>query len=669
MKKTSLLFALLVVLGITTTQAATKVLYSQPFETVTQPSDAGWQCQAGTLSIASDEYGNYLQFSLGQNNGRYAYGKWGSEIYGDAAPAKYAMTFDFCMATAPTNQYSSEISIFTDQTPTSNANYGSTYSNYLFDLTMTTDATTWYINQETANTITLAEGTWYTVALDIDTLTRVVNYTMTSITGESIATGSRTVPEGVSLYAEGLYNLASRYSSVFQFDNIKITTEVEGDYANDPVVSLTRLGQDADGNLSLNTRAYTITFGEGEELHITGADGTTIEVRYSDCDGTYTYETTTSGTFKAWTTYGSATSTVIETTADCSPCVLPAPTLSVSSVVAGYGKTYTVTIDNSSTPLSPQIFFTYTFTDESGNTTVESDEMTTGSKITVDSKGTITLTTKAFGYQSTTTSVVNDIEYELKEMQDFARMSATDITAKGYTKYDDLNSSTTSGENNWTARKRLYYYDAATATTGEDGTVSYTAVYPFGYVDDTGDYCIHRYQAVPETTLSEESTTFGNVILWNNRTIQWMQGIGMMQNTTDANYNTVTISNLASTDVVVVNIIDNYGSDSNHPVCNTADEYYSQLVGTDYVYTATADGTQDETTGIYSIAYSLYRIQTALVYVKIFSVKKTTGIQNVTAEKATEEENAPYYTIGGVKVSKPTQRGFYIHNGKKYVVK
>lgn len=669
MKKTSLLLVLLLMLGITTTKASTKTLYSQPFETVTQPSEAGWSCSDGTLSIASDEYGNFLQFSLGQRNGRSAYGKWGSEIYGETAPTQYTMVFDFCVATAPNNQYSSNICVFTDQTPKDNTNYGSTYPNYVFDLTMTTDATTWYINQDATNTITLSAGTWYTVTLNVNTQTRAVDYSMMSITGESIATGSRIVPDSVSIYAEGLFNLASRYNSVFQFDNIKITTEVDGDYANDPVVSLTRLGQDADGNLSLNTRAYTITFGEGEDLHITGTDGTEIEVRYSDCDGTYTYETTTSGTFKAWTTYGSATSTVIETTADCSPCVLPAPTLSISSVVAGYGKTYTVTIDNSSTPLSPQIFFTYTFTDESGNTTAESAEMTTGSKITVDSKGTITLTTKAFGYQSTTTTVVNDIEYELKEIQDFARMAAADLTAKGYTKYDDLNSSATSGENNWTARKRLYYYDAATATTGEDGTVSYTAVYPFGYVDETGDYCIHRYQAVPESTLSEEATTFGSVTLWNNRTIQWLQGIGMMQNETTANTNTVTISNLASTDVVVVNTIDNYGSDSNHPVCNTADEYYSQLVGTDDTYTATADGTLDATTGTYSIAYGLYRIQTALVYVKIFSVKGTTGIQNVAAEKIAEDENAPYYTIGGMKVSKPTQRGIYIHNGKKYVVK
>lgn len=51
----------------------------------------------------------------------------------------------------------------------------------------------------------------------------------------------------------------------------------------------------------------------------------------------------------------------------------------------------------------------------------------------------------------------------------------------------------------------------------------------------------------------------------------------------------------------------------------------------------------------------------------ITKVKDTTGINGVSTIKA-EDQNA-WYTISGVRVSKPTQHGVYIHNGKKYIVR
>jgi len=672
MKTKSLLLGALLTLGAATASAGTKVFYQQNFETVSEAADAGWTSPSlpGGMSITSDDYGKYFQFSVGGNNGRSTYAQWGSDIYGESAPTTYTMVFDFCMATAPNNQYSSNIAVFTDQAPKTNSNYASNYSNYLIDLTMTTDANTWYLNGDDTNTLTLTAATWYKVTLNVDATARTVDYEIITLTGENVTSGTRTVAEGVSMYAEGLHLLASRYQSVFQIDNIKISAEIEGDFASDPTVALTRLGKDADGNLNLNLRGYTITFNEGETLYVTGTDGATESISYTDCDGSYSYETSTSGTLTAWTVSGDATSNKVETTVDCSPCVLPTPTLTVSSVTEGYGKTYTVTIDNSNTPLSPQIFYTYTFTPEGGTASAESEENTTGSSITVTEKGTITITTKAFGYQSAVTTVSNDVSYALKEKVDFARMDPSELTAKGYTQIEDLNSATTSGESNWTARYRLYYWDAADYTVAEDGTESGTKVYPFGYTAD-GSAVIHRYQAAVDETTSavpEDATTFGSVTLWSSRLIQWNQGIGVLQNSTGANYNTVTISNLSQDDVVVINTIDNYGGDSNHPVCSSAEEYYAQLKGTDAVMTAAKDGTLDETTGKYSIAYSLYRIQTALVYVSIYG-PTTTGISNIKSGNGASDVNAPYYTIGGVKVSKPTQKGIYIHNGKKLVVK
>ncbi len=43
------------------------------------------------------------------------------------------------------------------------------------------------------------------------------------------------------------------------------------------------------------------------------------------------------------------------------------------------------------------------------------------------------------------------------------------------------------------------------------------------------------------------------------------------------------------------------------------------------------------------------------------------GVDNITADK--KEDSAPYYTLGGVKVEKPTKNGLYIHKGKKVIYK
>ena len=46
----------------------------------------------------------------------------------------------------------------------------------------------------------------------------------------------------------------------------------------------------------------------------------------------------------------------------------------------------------------------------------------------------------------------------------------------------------------------------------------------------------------------------------------------------------------------------------------------------------------------------------------------STGIDNVVAEQ--KGNDAPYYyTLSGQRIAKPTQRGIYIHNGKKVLVK
>jgi hypothetical protein len=46
--------------------------------------------------------------------------------------------------------------------------------------------------------------------------------------------------------------------------------------------------------------------------------------------------------------------------------------------------------------------------------------------------------------------------------------------------------------------------------------------------------------------------------------------------------------------------------------------------------------------------------------------RKVTGVNELTVNS---KDNGAWYTIDGRRVAAPTERGIYIHNGKKYIVK
>jgi hypothetical protein len=68
--------------------AGTRNLLKQDFEAVTDPASIGWGSPnlASGMSIYGDQWGNYFQFSLGNNNGRNCYCLWGSDLYTDNIP-------------------------------------------------------------------------------------------------------------------------------------------------------------------------------------------------------------------------------------------------------------------------------------------------------------------------------------------------------------------------------------------------------------------------------------------------------------------------------------------------------------------------------------------------------------------------------------------------------
>ena len=700
-----------------------RVLYNQNFETATSAEAAGWSFGGESMKISSDLWGKFLDLSLGQNNGRSAQVVWGDSIYMDKEgnpileDGIYHMHFTFSIKQMPTDQMNSEITVFTNHMPIANNGYRLPWSdankkekihklgvwdNFIFDATQcnaTKNEADMYVTinaplkseevmdrdstetiQYTLNTTdqyVLPTGAWIIVDLEVNVNDRTVKYEVNTDTGDFIVSDTMTVPETdlngdpISMYAEGLFALLARYQSKFLFDDIRISCEVKNPYANPPTIALTRLGQDEDENLDLNLRSYSISFLEGEVLHVKGTDGKTFEVEYDDTDeGVYVYDTTTSGELEAWTTCDGATSEVVKQNVECVPCKLPAVTATITSVTAGYGKTYTLTISNAEVPLQPTIFIDYEFTGVNGEN-IKVEGQASGTKVTVSEEGVLKLTSSSFGYESTTTTVDNNLEFDVKTKWDFARMTDDDIKNAGFPDYQILNSAETSGFKNWTARKRLYYNLEGSNTTNDAGEEVWTAVYPFGFISEDNTENVLYYTEMDvegsvETNVAGHEL-FPGITVYAGHNVTWLKHIGMINNATSGGNNkNIDVLNLDASDFVVINRINNYGGNSNHPVCADNDTYYAQLAGDDEVYSA-KNGTLNEETGKYTVSLPVYRIDTAATCVTVYKqLGEIDAVDSVNAEVVGDNY---WYSIDGVRVAEPTHPGIYIHNGKKYIVK
>ena len=72
-------------------------------------------------------------------------------------------------------------------------------------------------------------------------------------------------------------------------------------------------------------------------------------------------------------------------------------------------------------------------------------------------KGTLTVTTHAYGFGETTVTFENNTEFAVDKTIDFQHMAEADLTAKGFAEIDPLQDAKMSGETNWTGRKRLWF--------------------------------------------------------------------------------------------------------------------------------------------------------------------------------------------------------------------
>ena len=705
-----------------TSVKADRILYQENYEVGSLPST--WTINGGTGSIAGDTEGKYMSFALGQNNGRSAHCLWGAGIYDEVMQTmtEYTVSIDFQIQAFGNNQYNGEIAVFSgDACEKTNGNKGGNWDPYntvspncFFDISQD-DANIkvmetklpgqWFLMGDVDDKVNLTQGTWYTLVLNVNVNTREVAWTLDDLDNTFHKAGSKTMAEEASMYVSGLYLMNARYQSVINVDNIKVT--IPGDYANTPVIALTGL-KDSE-------RTYTISFMEGETLHLTGTDGSQKTIGYYDTGevlGQYVYTTTTSGTISAYTTVGTMTSETATMDVNCSPIVLPTPTYAIVSAAAGYEKVYQFTVDNSGVEMQPEIFMDFSFKSENGTDDFVLSNQNNGVKVTVPSKGTLTVTTKASGYASSTTSLMNDQSYEITQDIDLQHLTAADLTAKGFVAMDPLDSETTSGENNWTGRQRLYY-QIENGGTDDEGKPTYDKYLVWG-PSTIGGEPIQRYQYLQSNLNAETAhSLFAPLYLWygtegvtpsitkyyeedgvtpkvdhlghtgGSTNVKMYEGIGlcfsgnlgdggdfytsetMTYAAIAVNYVTLGVDGLTSNDMILVSKITDYGSTSAHPQFPLGTD--TAEAKAQYLASNLGDNKEIISSGLET--FQLYRVQDAITRVQVLS-PGTSGIKDIVAGQVISDHNAPIYNLNGVQVNaKSLKPGVYVKQGKKFIVR
>ena len=696
-----------------TSVKADRILFSENYEAGSVP--ATWtvngNAQKTYATIAGDTEGKYLSFT-NTDNGRSAHCFWGEGIFDPVKEGltEYTVSLDFQIQAFGNNQVNGEIAIFSGEGCASSngagtefaggqkgvwANYSLLTPNCLFGLAQDSKIATkddpahWFINGDSTDVIAPVAGTWYTLVLTVNVATKEVSYTLDDLDGTFHKAGSKTLAEDANVFASGLFLMGARYWSVTNVDNVKVS--VPGDFANVPVIALTGL-KDSE-------RTYTITFLEGETLHVKGTDGSEKTIGYFDAGevaGQYVITTTQSGTISAYTTAGTMTSETVTMEVNCEPIVLPSPTYAIISAAEGYEKTYQFTIDNTGVEMQPEIFMDFSFKSDNGTDDFVLNNQNNGASVTLPSKGTLTVTTKALGYANGSTTIKNDMEVVVKHDIDIQQITADELLAKGFEKMDDLDSNTTSGESNWTARLRLYY-DILTGEKDEEGNDLYTRYPVYGFTKATvkledGTEVEQTYDYEPGTTgvdksyYEEDGVTpkvdpAGNPGGTTNLQVKLGIGIVFSGQVNDAeNYNpnsiayspilinttTMGVDGLTDEDMIVVSKIDNYGGGSVHPQFPAGTDPAAAKVEYKKMHLGATNSTCKGTE-----TFTLYRVDTALNRVLVLS-PSTSGIDEIfnADQKVISDHNAPIYNLNGVQVNaKNLKAGVYVKQGKKFIVR
>ena len=730
MRKFYLLFAAMFAYSVVAT-AGIKNLFKQDFETVSTPADAGWTSPnlAGGMKIVSTEEGGWFEFDLGGNNNRNAVMNWNpaeGTIFDGQDVKKYTVKFQWGLVahpksngTAKNTQFSSEIAVLSphNYVPSeteaaagvkatnsiNNGQYAMADSLRLFSITQlkgawqAADATkeppveqtpywedendlsnfanVFFIDGDTENRVELDEDKWYDITLTVDVEARTTKYEIATLDGEVLKEGEGKIAANCDPYAKGINVLLGRYYSIADIDEVKVQVETEGDYANVPSIALT--------GVNMSERSYLIFFEEGEILHVKGTDGKEDTATESP----YEYKTETSGKLDAWTESGSALSEHAILDVDANPITLPEAVVDITKVNAGYVKTYKMTVDNSKVPTQPTITLTYEY-----NGKASEGEVPSGSILDVTEKGVLKVTTHAFGFVESTIEVANDTEFAVDASVDFQHMEEAKLTELGFAEIDPLQSSTMSGETNWTGRGRLWF-GIENGETADDGSAKYDKYVVYG-AEGASEVVepIRRFTIAPAALTKEAAyKMFAPVYTWytgqddpavaDGTDVGGMKmnyGIGLINDGIKGgqepgkekiNYANAPmgVDGLTDNDYYIAYVISDYGTSSKHPVyaqgTKPADGkalYKAENLG-DGTNVQVKRGTE---------TLSLYRIDTAIARIDVFKAQGQSGIETLPYNQIVSDHNAPIYNLNGVQMNPNTlKKGVYVKQGKKFVIK
>ena len=724
MRKFYLLFAAMFAYTVVAT-AGIKNLYKQDFETCGTPQNAGWSSPnlAGGMSIASSEYGSWFEFSLGGNNNRNAvmdfnYGQAdGATIYGDQSMKKYTIKFQWGIqanTSSPSNpknaQFSTEVAVITPSIITSemvpegwkitgsinNGQYAGNDSLRLFSITQLKGAYSeadgvstnpywedgndnsnfildYYFNGDTENKVTLEEKQWYDITVTVDTEARTASYVMTTLLGDPVAQGTYNIPDYCGVWAKGINVLLGRYNAIAAIDEVKVQVETEGDYANAPSISLVEIDQ--------AKRTYDIYFEEGEVLHVKTTEGT----EETATESPYRYVTTASGTLDAWTVSGTAESEHAIQEVDASIIALPEAKVDITKVNNGYVKTYKLTVDNTTVPTQPNILITYKYNGEG-----PADEFPSGTSIDVTEKGTLEVTTVAYGFAPTTVTIQNDTEFAIDQTIDFQHMDEAALTALGFAGMDPLGDECKmSGEGNWIARER-HWYGIADGGVDDSGNPTYEKHIVYGFSANGGEV-MNRAQLLPSQVKKD---MFAPLYTWASEAgdgsdavaMKFNYGIGMIQTGVlgDAQDAKITVQNLTmgidgltENDYYIVYKISDYGTSSLHPlfpqgtaVADATAQYKALNLGDGLNPLNITPANANVSVLRGTDTFELYRIDTAISAIEIYKSAGGSGIKALPYNQIVSDHNAPIYNLNGVQVNPNTlKKGVYVKQGKKFIIR
>ena len=538
-------------------------------------------------------------------------------------------------------------------------------------------ATDWTVSTNPDSLCVLSSNVKYTFAVEVNTETNVATYTI--LNGETVVkTGTH---EYVCDDRIGVQTLSMNGTSVHQLSNMGLSYFVDGVIAENPSVDLFWV----EGT----ERDYFAQFKEGEVLHWiqlgeaqsysgeTYEDGKEYTVEYSaakesrgfeddpDAEGGQKIITCmNSGTLVVWTTREedeTNKSDEIAVNVACEVVNLPAPEAKITNVSEGYGKEYTLSVDNSDVILKPTITIVYELTE---NGKVTKGEVLSGEKVSFTGAGTLKiqsadLTNKTEHYgRSEFVIVENNTEYAKAATRKYD-VTFDEAKTLGLTEDDravDLKNG--AAQSHW---ERIYSEEArgykadGTNEAYVDGTDYEWVKKGFGVIA-ASEFTTGATWKVYRAGEDNYQTVFDPLVPAAGTAASWtifpLEGIV---------YDATDVANLD------VNVNEKYVSDDatkpNFFVIHTRGGYDRPDKGDCNVTTVKKVGE----------AYSLYRYDTAICDVTVYTYKgfvEGSGATSVAAPKAVvEDANAPIFTIGGVKVSTTEAGKIYIQNGKKFLAK